>query len=113
VLALLFNCSEPESITLTLEKIQSDDNVSNLLHKSCIVLGAYANRLTTVDPNWTLAGSDGPQQEREDLDEKQYCDGFVRRWVEDLGVQLIGGCCGITPNHISYLARHVGASISF
>ena len=79
VLAILFNCSEPESITKALDDIQGDTALTTLLNESGIVLGAYANRLTAVDPNWTLAESEGPQPFRKDLDEQQYWDDFVSK----------------------------------
>ena len=58
VLAILFNCSEPESITLALARIAADSILSNRLQASGVLLGAYANRLTQVDPNWTLQESE-------------------------------------------------------
>ena len=103
VLAILFNCSEPEALTLALEKIHSDQELVQILKESNILLGAYANRLTQVDPNWTLAESESPQPFRKDLDEKHYWENFVQVWIDTLGVQLIGGCCGITPEHIAYI----------
>jgi homocysteine S-methyltransferase len=107
VLAVLFNCSEPEALTKALEKIQSDVELVNNLKDSKVLLGAYANRLTQVDPNWTLADSVAPQPFRKDLDEKQYWEDYVSVWVDQLGVQLIGGCCGITPEHIAYIKREL------
>ena len=100
---MLFNCSEPEAITTALSRIRSDANLIQRLHDCQLLLGAYANRLTAVDPNWTLAESETPQPFRNDLDSQQYYDGFVKEWVERLGVQLVGGCCGITPEHIKYM----------
>ena len=103
VLAILFNCSEPESITLALARIAADSILSNRLQASGVLLGAYANRLTQVDPNWTLQESEMPQPFRVDLDEKQYWEDFVRLWIGELNVKLVGGCCGITPEHIAYI----------
>jgi S-methylmethionine-dependent homocysteine/selenocysteine methylase len=103
VLAILFNCSEPEALTMALECIHADTKLRELLKQSKILLGAYANRLTAVDPNWTLADSVAPQPLRKDLDEKQYWEDFAAKWTSQLGVQLVGGNCGITPEHIAYL----------
>lgn len=103
LLAILFNCSEPEAITLALAQIKSDKDLSDGLQDSGIRLGAYANRLTAVDPAWTLADSTAPQPLRQDLDEKHYWKDFVRIWISELNVKIVGGCCGITPEHIAYL----------
>ena len=101
MLAILFNCSEPEAITLARAKIAANAEFQKRLKDARVLLGAYANRLTQVDPNWTLEGSEAPQPFRSDLDERQYWDEFVKLWVDDLNVQLVGGCCGITPEHIA------------
>ena len=66
-------------------------------------MGAYANRLTPVAPDWTMAESDGPQPMRDDLSPEEYYEKFVLIWLKDYNVQIVGGCCGITPDHIAYL----------
>ncbi|MEW6510047.1 MAG: methionine synthase [Bacteroidota bacterium] len=33
---------------------------------------------------------------------------FLSHFVKDLGVSIVGGCCGTTPEHIRLLAREVG-----
>lgn len=105
MLGILFNCAEPESITQALENIQSDEYLSGLLKSRAILLGAYANRLTPVSSNWTIADSASPQPFRSDIDPREYHDKFVSYWVRELGVVVVGGCCGITPEHISYLSE--------
>ena len=70
-------------------------------------MGAYANRLTPVDPNWTMADSEESQPFRNDLGREQYWDDFVKVWVSELDIQLVGGCCGITPEHVSYISSHL------
>eukprot|EP00980_Cylindrotheca_fusiformis_P011304 scaffold2599_cov125-Cylindrotheca_fusiformis.AAC.14 len=102
LLAILFNCAKPEAITTALRSISSDDALVQLLDQTGVLLGAYANRLTEVDPEWTLAESESAQPFRDDLNEKQYWE-FIKLWTEEYGVQIVGGCCGITPEHISYL----------
>lgn len=90
-----------------------------------IYLGAYANKLAPVDPKWTLESSEGAQAMRADLSPEQYWDDFVKLWRNGnagaevcdnsnrdvisgiVGVQLIGGCCGIGPSHISVLKRRL------
>jgi homocysteine S-methyltransferase len=107
VLAILFNCSEPEAITLALQKIHEDKELLVLMKYSNILLGAYANRLTQVDPNWTLADSETAQPFRNDLDENHYWNDFAKKWIDVYAVQLIGGCCGITPEHIAFIKREI------
>jgi len=68
-----------------------------------ILLGAYAHKLTEIDPNWTMTESEAPQPFRNDLSENKYWEEFVKVWIDSLGVKLVGGCCGITPEHISYI----------
>ena len=101
----MFNCCEPEAVTIALGRVRADKDLSVRLKMSKVLLGAYANRLLAVDPNWSLAEADGPQPFRNDLDPQHYWDDFVSQWTTDFGVQVVGGCCGITPEHISYL-RH-------
>lgn len=103
LLAVLFNCSEPEAITLALARIKSDRDLLDRLYDAGIQLGAYANRLTVVDPGWTLAESTAPQPLRQDLDEHHYWKDFVQIWISEFNVKIVGGCCGITPEHIAYL----------
>jgi len=106
LIGILFNCAEPEAITKAVDEINKDEELSSRLHSSGIVLGAYANRLTPVDPNWTMADSDAAQPFRNDLDEMQYWKDFVHPWVSQNSLKLIGGCCGITPEHIEVIAKH-------
>ena len=105
VLAILFNCSEPEVISQALERINNDTNLMNELKSSQVLLGAYANTLTPIDPNWTLAESDTAQPLRNDLNEERYWKDFVEVWVNKFGVRIVGGCCGITPEHIQYIRQ--------
>lgn len=119
LIGILFNCCEPESITLALEEVKACSKIHQYLHHppgatsseqcsstSKIFLGAYANKLTAVDPNWTMTTSTGPQAMREDLPPDGYWK-FVNSWNDGDGVQLVGGCCGIGPAHISYLKKNM------
>lgn len=107
VLAILFNCAEPEIISEALERISIDSNLVNELKKNKILLGAYAHTLTPVDPNWTLAESEAPQSPRKDVNEETYWKEFVEIWINKFGVRVIGGCCGITPEHIQYIREKI------
>lgn len=103
LLAVLFNCCEPEALTLALEGIRSDVDLVRMLADSDVLLGAYANSLTRVDPTWSLAESVEPQPLRTDMGPERYWRDYVRVWIDELGVQIVGGCCGITPDHISFI----------
>eukprot|EP00934_Nitzschia_sp_Nitz4_P001770 Nitzschia sp. Nitz4//scaffold8_size234185//150466//151828//NITZ4_001274-RA/size234185-augustus-gene-0.246-mRNA-1//1//CDS//3329559857//1770//frame0 len=107
LLAILFNCSEPEAISRALETIASRPELVQSLDRANIRLGAYANRLTPVDPNWTLAESEVAQPFRPDLDPPDYWKRFVQPWIQTYGVRMVGGCCGIAPEHIQYIAEQL------
>ena len=128
VIGVLFNCCEPEAITKAMIEIETNPQIHKYLHHPpCgspskyspgtvsdtprILLGAYANKLTPVDPNWSMASSTGAQPMRSDLSPTGYWENFVRHWNDGDrsddgvigGIQMIGGCCGIGPDYISYL----------
>jgi len=107
LLGVMFNCAEPEAITKAFETIRSDKPTCELLLEERVMLGAYANRLTAIASDWSLDGSEEPQAMRSDLSPQEYFHRFIRVWVNDLGVQMVGGCCGITPEHISYMNSHL------
>jgi homocysteine S-methyltransferase len=93
-------------MTLAFQRIQ-DSTLRQTLTERGICLGAYANRLTPVASDWTMAESDGAQPMRDDLSPQVYHDKFVSRWIQDYNVQIVGGCCGITPDHIAYIRSKV------
>lgn len=104
--AVLFNCAEPEAVT---EALEAAAELKDKLKVADVRLGAYANRLTPISSDWTMAGSTEPQALRDDVPPQVYCDKFARVWVQNFGATLIGGCCGITPEHISVLKQTFGA----
>ena len=55
-------------------------------------LGAYPHSGGWVNPNWQF----------EDIVSPQDFVAEARKWVE-MGVQVLGGCCGLGPEHISAL----------
>ena len=59
--------------------------------------GAYAHWGEFVMPNW---------QFNDMISAEAYAD-EAQKWV-DAGVKLIGGCCGIGPDHIQELAKRFG-----
>lgn len=107
LVGVLVNCAEPEAVTKAFEDVRSNTSLQSLIEERHLFLGAYANRLTPVPDQWSLEDSQEAQSMRDDLSPKVYFNDFVNVWVNDLGVQLIGGCCGITPEHIQFITSHL------
>lgn len=80
-LTLGLNCIPPRGLTALLPRLRQASNRP---------LAAYAhiNNLTPIR-GWSFAQSLSPTE---------YAD-FARQWL-DLGANIIGGCCGTTPEHI-------------
>jgi S-methylmethionine-dependent homocysteine/selenocysteine methylase len=92
--AVLFNCSQPEEMTDAI-KITRGLNAD-------IAIGAYANNFSEIKR--TKKANEGISQAREDITPEIYLE-FAKSWV-DAGATLIGGCCGIAPNHIRVLSDY-------
>lgn len=96
--AALFNCSQPEVIEAALQvAAQVRDEQGTVLK-----LGAYANAFPPQPEEATA--NDGLDELRADLDPPAYLL-WAQRW-QAVGATLIGGCCGIGPEHIAELSRH-------
>jgi S-methylmethionine-dependent homocysteine/selenocysteine methylase len=96
--AVLFNCSPPEVMASALRAALSATDLHG------IPLGVYANAFPPQ-------GRDDHANEmlhelRGDLDPLAYLE-FAREWVA-LGAHIVGGCCGIGPEHISLLSASLG-----
>ena len=100
VAAVLFNCSQPEVIGDAVDVAQS---VINRLGQD-IAIGAYANAFPP-QPKEAKA-NDGLDELRADLDPAGYLV-WARDW-QQRGLSMIGGCCGIGPEHIAELKRNLG-----
>lgn len=92
--AVLFNCSQAESISEAIH-LAADAAAGR------VQIGGYANRFiaahsSTGEANDQLSGF------RDDLDPESYCE-FVSAWMA-AGATIVGGCCGMTPDHIAALA---------
>jgi 5-methyltetrahydrofolate--homocysteine methyltransferase len=66
------------------------------------VLSEIADTLIMVYPNAGLPNELGEYDERPDE-----TAGFVREWAEHRQVNVLGGCCGSTPDHIAAMAQAV------
>jgi S-methylmethionine-dependent homocysteine/selenocysteine methylase len=91
--AILLMCSAPEAITATLPQLRA---------AFAGPIGAYANigyrramrpvRFPEAQYHVIETGEHTPARYAE----------FARRWLE-MGAQIVGGCCGTTPDHIAAL----------
>jgi S-methylmethionine-dependent homocysteine/selenocysteine methylase len=95
--ALLFNCSQPE-IMLGAVK-QTNAIRANAPHK--FEIGVYANAFPIQ--NGEEAANEHLHDIRADLTPLRYAE-FAQSWV-DAGATIIGGCCGIGPEHIKALSQ--------
>lgn len=103
--AMLFNCSQPEAVSMALAELKGDDTIKEKLRSHQVQLGAYANRLTAIPDDWALAESSEPQAMRTDLAVEIYTE-FVSQWVT-LGAEIVGGCCGIGPEYIASIDKRL------
>lgn len=101
--ALLFNCSDPRIMAAALQTARQTirahgDNTS-------MQLGIYANGFAH---NHHDGEGDGANESITPLDgtltPDRYSD-FAQHWHKE-GADIIGGCCGIGPEHIAALAAH-------
>jgi S-methylmethionine-dependent homocysteine/selenocysteine methylase len=109
--AVLFNCSQPEAVEAALLAAAVEVSRWSAGGTSpAPLLGAYAN---AFPPQRTdAAANEDLLTLRADLTPKGYAE-FARRWVA-AGARIVGGCCGIGPEHVRELAgslnRHSWAS---
>ncbi len=96
--AILFNCSQPEVMSAALKAARV---AIDSFGKPGIGLGVYANAFVPEPP------SDEPyagiSELRPDLDPPNYLK-WINRWIDD-GATIVGGCCGIGPEHIEAIAQ--------
>ena len=64
------------------------DGLNLLKENTSLPIGAYAHSL-------------GAPHEVREISASEYA-GYAQQWV-NIGAQIIGGCCGITPSHIAEL----------
>jgi S-methylmethionine-dependent homocysteine/selenocysteine methylase len=92
--ALLFNCSIPEVMEDAVQQART------ALAGAPIDIGVYANGFAPdqddVDANAAL------REIRKDLDPDSYLL-WAQKWVA-AGATIVGGCCGIGPEHIATLS---------
>ncbi len=92
--AILFNCSQPEEMEDAIKSIRA--------LSPTIQIGAYANNFAEIKRKHKA--NEGISDTRNDITSKAYLE-FTKSWV-NAGANIIGGCCGITPEHIKMLSDH-------
>ena len=97
--AILFNCCQPKVIDQALEVAQNVLQETDAAH---IKLGAYANAFPPLPKD--AAANDTLNEIRDDLTPPAYLV-WAKKW-QTQGASLIGGCCGIGPEHIQVLSQH-------
>lgn len=96
--AILFNCCQPEVIS---KAIQATEQQLTSLGASNIEIGAYANAFPPQPKD--AQANESLNEVRADVTTSAYLD-WARQWIRD-GATLIGGCCGIGPEHIAVLSE--------
>lgn len=94
--ALLFNCSQPEVMEAAVRAARDE-----LGPDSPIRIGVYANAFPPMAADAEANSALCPI--REDLTPQGY-GRFAVAW-HDAGASILGGCCGIGPEHIASLRR--------
>ena len=98
--ALLFNCSQPEvmedAVKVAAECLVSADGLQQI--------GVYANAFPLIDPSYQGANAE-LHAIRGDITPELYTE-FAERWIK-AGATIIGGCCGVSPEHIRSLASRL------
>jgi S-methylmethionine-dependent homocysteine/selenocysteine methylase len=92
--AVMFNCCQAELISAAIP-------IAVATAAGRAQVGGYANRFATAHSE-SVAANTRVSDLRDDLDPSTYCS-FVSGWIDD-GATMVGGCCGMTPQHISAIA---------
>ena len=93
--ALLFNCSAPEVMEDAVTQAKA------AMSSKTMRIGVYANGFAHTDDE--VGANAGLRNIRVDLDPPRYLD-WAKKWAA-AGATMVGGCCGIGPEHISVLAE--------
>lgn len=96
--AVLFNCSRPESIG---SAVKVAVETLEALNAGKIKIGAYANAFPPQSKNATANST--LNTIRSDMGADAYL-AWAGEWCK-IGATILGGCCGIGPEHIAALAK--------
>jgi S-methylmethionine-dependent homocysteine/selenocysteine methylase len=92
--AILFNCSQPEVMASAV------DQALSALNGAPIAVGVYGNAFDNSEPDH--GANESLTMLRADLSGDRYVQ-FAQSWLAR-GATIIGGCCGISPDHIRAVA---------
>ncbi len=92
--AVLFNCSQPEVMANAVEQAHL------ALGSAPVQIGVYGNAFDNTEPDH--GANESLTSLRDDLSVARYAE-FAQSWIER-GASIIGGCCGISPDHIRAIA---------
>lgn len=95
--AVLFNCSRPEVMATAVNTARAALTAQG----SALDIGVYANAFEPSDNK--RGANEGLSKMRQDTDPAGYLD-FAKDWVAQ-GATMVGGCCGIGPEHIAALKQ--------
>ena len=98
--AILFNCSRPEVMQGAITEAKRALEAKGLT--SPILIGVYANSFALISDEHQANAT--VTELREDLTPERYCT-LAAQWVA-AGASIIGGCCGIGPEHIAQLSLY-------
>lgn len=100
--ALLFNCSQPEVMGDAIRLARATlDRFARQHGKAEPLIGVYANAFPLMDEKYQGSNT-SVHKLREDITPENYTR-YALEW-QALGADIIGGCCGISPDHIAHLA---------
>jgi len=95
--AALFNCCSPEAITGAIPELRGETTRK---------VGGYANAFRPIADDYSR-DRDGRRALRQDVTPEAYANA-ADRWLTH-GADIVGGCCGTGPEHISLLRRTIDA----
>jgi 5-methyltetrahydrofolate--homocysteine methyltransferase len=75
---------------------------ADLMRPHLAELSGIADTLVSAYPN---AGLPNPMGEYDETPHEMACQ--IEAWAKDGLVNIVGGCCGSTPDHIAHVAEHV------
>jgi S-methylmethionine-dependent homocysteine/selenocysteine methylase len=96
VAALLFNCSQPEVMDTAVREAMAK-------RTGALQIGVYANAFAVARDDSAPEANEGLSKIRTDLTPKRYWE-FAQTWI-DAGATIVGGCCGVGPEHIAALQQ--------
>ena len=101
VSAILFNCSAVEVMESAL--LNAKQALLALGLEGEVQLGVYANNFPPIGELREANNDEGLSIIRNDISPIKYRE-FVSSWI-NAGASIVGGCCGVSAEHIEKLAE--------